>query len=64
MMTQLEQGLNLSIKRTRKREFLDETTRVVPWQKLIALSERTPQRTSAADDMWATFGRRREHASE
>jgi transposase, IS5 family len=39
MMTQLELGLNLSTKRTRKREFLDETTRVVPWQKLIALIE-------------------------
>jgi len=39
MMTQLDLGLNLSTKRTRKREFLDEMTRVVPWQKLIALIE-------------------------
>ena len=38
-MTQMDLGLNLSIKRTRKREFLDEMTRVVPWQKLIALIE-------------------------
>jgi transposase, IS5 family len=31
--------LNLSTKRTRKREFLDEMRRVVPWLKLIALIE-------------------------
>ena len=36
-MTQMDLGLNLSTKR--KREFLDEMTRVVPWQKLIALIE-------------------------
>src|SRR6478736_7828297 len=39
LMTQLGLGLDLSTKRTRKREFLDEMTRVVPWQKLIALIE-------------------------
>jgi IS5 family transposase len=38
-MTQLGLGLNLSTKRTRKREFLDEMTRVVPWQKFISLIE-------------------------
>ena len=38
-MTQLGLGLDLSTKRTRKREFLDEMNRVVPWQKLIALIE-------------------------
>jgi transposase, IS5 family len=38
-MTQLHLGLNLSTKRTRKREFLDEMRRVVPWLKLIALIE-------------------------
>lgn len=38
-MTQLDLGLNLSTKRTRKREFLDEMRRVVPWLKLIALVE-------------------------
>jgi IS5 family transposase len=38
-MTQMDLGLNLSTKRTRNREFLDEMTRVVPWQKLIALIE-------------------------
>lgn len=38
-MTQMDLGLNLSTKRTRKREFLDEMNRVVPWQKLIALIE-------------------------
>ncbi|CAH2905010.1 MAG: Mobile element protein, partial [uncultured Paraburkholderia sp.] len=36
-MTQL--GLDLSTKRTRKREFLDEMRRVVPWSRLIALIE-------------------------
>jgi transposase, IS5 family len=35
----MDLGLNLSTKRTRKREFLDEMTRVVPWRKLIALIE-------------------------
>ena len=38
-MTQLHLGLDLSTKRTRKREFLDEMKRVVPWLKLIALIE-------------------------
>ncbi len=38
-MTQLHLGVNLSTKRTRKREFLDEMRRVVPWSKLIALIE-------------------------
>ncbi len=38
-MTQLHLGLNLSTKRTRKREFLDEMRRVVPWSKLISLIE-------------------------
>jgi IS5 family transposase len=38
-MSQMDLGLNLSTKRTRKREFLDEMTRVVPWQKLTALIE-------------------------
>lgn len=36
-MTQLHLGLNLSTKR--KREFLDEMRRVVPWSRLIALIE-------------------------
>ena len=39
MMTQTDLGLNLSTKRTRKREFLDEMDRVVPWEQLIALIE-------------------------
>jgi hypothetical protein len=39
LMTQLGLGLDLSTKRTRKREFLDEMRRVVPWSKLIALIE-------------------------
>jgi transposase, IS5 family len=38
-MTQLGLDLTLTTKRTRKREFLDEMRRVVPWLKLIALIE-------------------------
>ena len=38
-MTQLHLGLNLSTKCTRKRQFLDEMRRVVPWSRLIALIE-------------------------
>ncbi len=36
-MKQTDLGLNLSNKRTRKREFLDEMNRVVPWDRLVAL---------------------------
>jgi transposase, IS5 family len=39
MMKQLGLGLNLSTKRTRKREFLDEMNRVVPWAALVAVTE-------------------------
>lgn len=38
-MKQADLGLNLSSKRTRKRQFLDEMERVVPWGELIALIE-------------------------
>ena len=38
-MKQADLGLNLSSKRTRKRQFLDEMERVVPWSELIALIE-------------------------
>jgi transposase, IS5 family len=38
-MKQLGLGLNLSTKRTRKREFLDEMERVVPWAALVAVVE-------------------------
>jgi transposase, IS5 family len=38
-MTQFGLGLDLSTKRTRKREFLDEMRRVEPWSRLIALIE-------------------------
>lgn len=38
-MSQLSLGQDQSTKRTRKREFLDELRRVVPWLKLIALIE-------------------------
>jgi len=38
-MKQADLGLNLSTRKTRKREFLDEMNRVVPWAALIALIE-------------------------
>jgi transposase, IS5 family len=36
-MKQADLGLNLTAKRTRKREFLDEMNRVVPWADLVGL---------------------------
>jgi len=39
VMKQLGLGLNLSTKRTRKREFLDEMERVVPWAALVQVVE-------------------------
>ena len=36
-MKQADLGLNLTTKRTRKREFLAEMERVVPWAALVAL---------------------------
>ncbi len=36
-MKQADLGLNLTTKRTRKREFLDEMNRVVPWGALVQL---------------------------
>ena len=38
-MKQADLGLNLSAKRTRKREFLEQMERVVPWAALISLIE-------------------------
>jgi IS5 family transposase len=38
-MKQLGLGLNLSTKRTRKREFLEEMERVVPWPALVQVVE-------------------------
>lgn len=37
--SQLGLGLNLSTKKTRKREFLDEMDRVVPWSALVQIVE-------------------------
>ena len=37
IMNQTDLGLNLSTKRTRKREFLDEMQTVVPWAQLVGL---------------------------
>lgn len=39
MMKQLGLGLNLSTKKTRKREFLEEMERVVPWKILVRIVE-------------------------
>jgi IS5 family transposase len=36
-MKQADLGLNLTTKRTRKRQFLDEMNRVVPWPELVEL---------------------------
>lgn len=38
-MKQLGLGLNLSTKKTRKREFLEEMDRVVPWAALVRIVE-------------------------
>jgi IS5 family transposase len=38
-MKQISLGLNLSTKKTRKREFLDEMERVVPWRTLVQIIE-------------------------
>jgi IS5 family transposase len=38
-MKQLGLGLNLSMKKTRKREFLEEMERVVPWEVLVQIVE-------------------------
>jgi IS5 family transposase len=38
-MKQTSLGLDLSTKKTRKREFLEEMKRVVPWAELVALIE-------------------------
>jgi IS5 family transposase len=35
-MQQSDLGLNLSTKKTRKREFLEQMQQVVPWQELVA----------------------------
>ena len=36
-MKQAALNLNLSVKKTRKREFLEQMERVVPWAALVAL---------------------------
>jgi IS5 family transposase len=38
-MKQISLGLNLSTKKTRKREFLDDMGRVVPWKALVQIIE-------------------------
>lgn len=39
-MKQVSLGLNLSSKRTRKREFLEEMNHVVPWAAFVELIRR------------------------
>ena len=46
-MKQADLGLNLTMKRTRKREFLDEMNRVVPW------SGSMPFRVERTNLIWA-----------
>ena len=36
-MNQISLGLNLSTKKTRKREFLEEMNKVVPWDALVQI---------------------------
>ena len=36
-MEQTALGLNLSVKKTRKREFLEQMNQVVPWTALVEL---------------------------
>lgn len=36
-MQPFDLGLNLSIKKTRKREFLEQMQQVLPWRDLVAL---------------------------
>lgn len=36
-MQQFDLGLNLSTKKTRKREFLEQMQQVVPWKDLVEL---------------------------
>ena len=38
-MKQTTLGLNLTTKKTRKREFLEDMNRVVPWAELVGLIE-------------------------
>jgi hypothetical protein len=54
-MKQSDLGLKLSTKRTRKREFLEEMQRVVPWSELIALIEPpTIRRVRPVARRWAS----------
>ena len=41
-MKQTALNLNLSLKKTRKREFLEQMEQVVPWAELVALIVSAP----------------------
>jgi IS5 family transposase len=47
-MQQTDLGLNLSTKRTRKREFLAQVDRVIPWGDMVAVVSPTPVRARQA----------------
>ena len=58
-MKQAELGLNLTTKRTRKREFLDEMNLVVPWADLVALvAPFAPEAPSPTSSKVSTTSRR------
>ena len=52
-MKQADLGLNLTIKRTRKREFLAEMERVVPWAttRIVGAVSRVPNGVGCADSV-------------
>ena len=60
-MNQLGLGLNLSTKKTRKREFLDEMNRVVPWAALVAVVEPYAPRAKTGRPPFATLTMLRIH---
>ena len=46
-------GLNLSTKKTRKREFLDEMDRVVPWNALVQIVQPHAPRAKTGRPLYA-----------
>jgi len=47
-MKQAALDLKLTVKKTRKREFLEQMQRVVPWAALVTLMRRTTPRATPA----------------
>ena len=48
-MKQVSLGLNLSTKKTRKREFLEQMNKVVPWDVLVGVVEPSRPMISASE---------------